>query len=341
MKVLYTGSFNPWHKGHQYVYDRCCSYFGKDNVFIGVGINPAKVSIEQQKSQLEFLKWTLVPVTHNVITYSGLTSEVCQVNDIKLIARGIRPGKSLEYEEDLMYWNYKLGNIETIYIPTPPEINQISSSVIRELKNYASVNLKDFVNEDVYYRWLQKKIATNFIYFGKSCSGKSTYLNDITQYRCGMGESGGVAVECDKVIYDFVDLNKMIELLNPDNVGDYVNEFVTDIETFKKELLWSIRFNIDHSYANLMDVLGRSIDYERMFGSRTYFDAPIIGNYFKYIPKHIISKFNLVKISTSEENRIEFAKAKGWSLDMLKNLDAHYQDPPYWDKEIIVWKHAQ
>jgi cytidyltransferase-like protein len=55
MKVLYAGSFNPWHKGHQYVYNCACEYFGKDNVIIGIGNNPAK----QKTTSAEFIKWTM------------------------------------------------------------------------------------------------------------------------------------------------------------------------------------------------------------------------------------------------------------------------------------------
>ena len=38
MKVLYTGSFNPFHNGHQYIFDNVCKCFGKENVWIGVDV---------------------------------------------------------------------------------------------------------------------------------------------------------------------------------------------------------------------------------------------------------------------------------------------------------------
>lgn len=323
MKVLYTGSFNPFHFGHAYVYNEACKYFGQENTYIGIGINKAKKS----KIDLEFIKWTLVPVTKNVIVYTGLTSDICKNNNIELIIRGIRPGKSIEYEEELYFWTNKLGNIKTIFIPTPPEVNQISSSVIRELKDYPSVKLDNYINPDIYHRWLNESVPFGVIYFGKSCTGKSTYLKKIHDR---------FFVECDKVIWDYVDLEKAKKF-----VDGNINICIETMDDFKREFLNIIKFESTYDYKVFMDALGNSIDYGKMFScdDQYNFDAPVIGNYFDYIPKDIISKFKLIKISTSEENRIKFCKAKNWNPEFLKRLDAVYKDPPYFDQEIVINEH--
>ena len=62
MKVLYAGSFNPFHNGHQYVYEEACRLFGKENVIIGLAHNPAK-GLEFEK-KAEFLKWTMARLPH-------------------------------------------------------------------------------------------------------------------------------------------------------------------------------------------------------------------------------------------------------------------------------------
>ena len=64
MKVLYPGSFNPFHAGHQYVYDTACEMFGKENVYIGVGCSIAKFETKDNyESYLRKIKFTVRPIT--------------------------------------------------------------------------------------------------------------------------------------------------------------------------------------------------------------------------------------------------------------------------------------
>jgi hypothetical protein len=131
-----------------------------------------------------------------------------------------------------------------------------------------------------------------------------------------------------------VNLNNALSLLGDADLYCIENE-----DDYKREILTAIKIGDIGKYEILMEALGRSIDYKKMFSSNDgcpYFDAPVIGNYFEYIPKNIISQFKLIKISTSEENRINFCKAKKWNPDFLKRLDYFYKDPPYWDEEIII-----
>ena len=295
MKVLYTGSFNPWHLGHQFVYDQACKYFGKENVWIGIGKNRAKTNFADP----EFLKWSLAPVTKNVVVYDSLTTEVCKEQCFDLIVRGIRPGKSIEFEEDLAYWNRKLGSIETILIPTPPEVNQISSSVLKELINY-NVPVEEYVNKEVYYRWANNSIPDRAIYFGKCCIGKSTKLSK-------------QVIDCDKEIWNWVnkDLHK--------------DAFMNAILNRDKE-----------AYQAQIASISSNFDWEGFFYGGSNFEAPCLGSYYQFIPKRVLSRFKIVRVSTSEENRKLFIEKRGVSKDWIDALDFMYRDAPYWDEELIV-----
>ncbi len=44
--TIYTGSFNPFHKGHLNITEKAERIFGKGNVLIAIGINPAKNKTE-------------------------------------------------------------------------------------------------------------------------------------------------------------------------------------------------------------------------------------------------------------------------------------------------------
>lgn len=297
-KVLFTGSFNPWHNAHQYVFDVACKCFGKDNVWIGVGSNKNKP--KEDKSKILF---SLVPVTNNVIAYEGLTADVVKEHKFDILVRGIRPGKSLEQEEELLYWNRKLSGVETILIPTPPELNQISSSAIRELSNYEYVS--EFIDQDVYYRW-KFGDCNKYIYFGKTCSGKSTYLRD----------NMISALDCDKEIWDYVNYPEK--------------------ETLKSQLINAFLDKNKARYKVAIDKIGRNIDWELFFLGRTRIDAAVIGVYWKFIPVKIRSKFMLIKVETTLENRMKFAKERNKSLEFIESADFFYQDPPFWDKLITI-----
>lgn len=331
MKVLYTGSFNPWHKGHQYVYDTACDCFGKENVWIGIGCNPDKIKGNPQ-DHLEKLKWTLIPVTNNVIYYTGLTATICLQDKFNIIVRGIRPGKSLEYEEDMMYWNMKLGMVKTIFIPTPPEINQISSSVIRELVSHGT-DVDFFVNQDVYYRWKnyqdeKLKVKTNeyvypqyyvppTIYFGRSCVGKSTHISTI--------HNTNVVCNCDKDIYNFVSEGFYNDELK--------NRFIASMKHRFKDAI--SRGDIVGYYSLMADISSR-IEWERLFNSAQYFDAACIGCYYDYIPKHLLGKFSFVRITTSDVNREEFIRRRNINPQWVAQLDKVYRDWPWFDREVVI-----
>lgn len=298
VKVLYTGSFNPFHAGHQYVFDLACRCFGKDNVWIGVAQNKAKPIKVIDRA------WnSITPITRNVIVYEGLTAETVRQQGFDILVRGIRPGKSLEQEEDLCYWNKKLGGVDTLLIPTPPEVNQISSSVIRELDSYG-VTVLNYMNPDVYWRY-KIQIPQTVVYFGKSCVGKSTLLS-----------KNAHVLNTDKRIWDFADL--------PDK-QDTQNQFAVAFTTRNKDM-----------YDGLVRKLGESVDWGKLFGFAPVIDAAVIGVYWKYIPAETRCTAMLVKCHTSEENRQKFATARGVSTEFLASADFFYQDPPYWDEEREV-----
>ena len=71
-----------------------------------------------------------------VTSYSGLTIDLARQKGISVIVRGIRSMTDFEYEMQLADVNRRLSGIETILLPTSPELASISSSVVRELARY-------------------------------------------------------------------------------------------------------------------------------------------------------------------------------------------------------------
>ena len=291
MKILYAGSFNPFHIGHKYVYDLACRCFGKDNVWLGIGRNKLKTA--QQTERL------LKPITMNILKYDGLTATVVKEKNFDILLRGIRPGKSLEYEEDLFYWNKKLSGVDTLLIPTPPEINQISSSVIRELDSLL-VDVKQYIPSDVYERWKNNKPLKN-VYFGKTCSGKTTYLKDQN------------VLNADIAIWNF------LKITNKKNIQKHIKKAF-----YEKN---------QSEFFKLIGLIGSAVNWQSLFETSNNHDMPVIGLYWNFIPVKIRAYLHLIKLTTSDKNRKKFAKAKDKNQSFLKCADFHYIDPPYWDEE--------
>lgn len=300
MKAIFTGSFNPFHHGHLYVYNTACKMFGEENVWIGIGKNPNKPDRD-----FERLKFSLLPITKNVIVFETLCGDVCKEQDFDFIVRGVKGGNSLEQEEIQAYWNYKLSNkTQTILIPTPPEVAMISSSVIRELDSYKAdeESISGCMDLDVYYRW-KNGAPRKTIYFGRSCSGKSTYL-------------GRNVLNVDKAIWDFVDDKIDKEFIKEQLVHQFKNTMIAFNMTIRN--------------------LSRHIDWKGLFAQSDNIDFPVIGTYFNLIPKYILAQCRLVKISTSGERREEFIKSRNVSKKFIECADHFYKDPPYWDDEVVI-----
>lgn len=307
MKVLYTGSFNPFHNGHEYVYKLACKMFGEENVWIGVAQNT-----EKKQVSAEHLCFSIRPITRNVFSYSKLTADIVTEQGFDLLVRGVRPSFSLEQEHQLCHWNKELCGVDTILIPTPPELNMISSGAIRELVAHGK-DVTRYMNKYVYLRWKNKDPLIQ-VYFGKCCCGKTTYLKG----------HADIVIEMDKNSKEF----SVTELAKWDCTLVDIHNFFYSKD--KQSFYW------------FMEKVWRIFDWDKFFTSfgpaHTVFDVPVIGSYLKYIPEEIIGRLELIKVTTTEENRKKFALKRNANPRLIECNDHFYRDPPYWDAEVEILK---
>jgi phosphopantetheine adenylyltransferase len=281
--------------------------FGIENVWIGIGQNSDKKDIDR-----EHLKFSIIPITRNVICYDTLTADVVKAQKFDLLIRGVRPSFSLEQEHQLCYWNKRLCGVDTILIPTPPDVNMISSGAIRELVKYHHP-LQEYMNADVISRWLNKEPKIN-VYFGKCCSGKSTYLR----------EQKKNVVEFDRVFKNYINSVKM-------NEEQLTKHLIRTKERF---------YNKDEAFKGDIGILGKFMHWHDLFDYEfpPDFDIPVIGNYWDSIPRYIRSRLRLIKCRASEEDRQYFAEQRKVNPKLIECNNFFYNDPPFWDEEIIIKK---
>jgi pantetheine-phosphate adenylyltransferase len=131
-KAIFPGSFDPITKGHFDIIKRGISLF--DEVIVAIGINAEKkymFSLEDRKRFIEEAFKDEPKV--KVITYEGLTIDLCQKENAQFILRGLRNPADFEFEKAIAHTNRKLSKIETVFLLTAAKTSYISSSIVRDV----------------------------------------------------------------------------------------------------------------------------------------------------------------------------------------------------------------
>ncbi len=139
-KAIFPGSFDPITNGHFDIIKRGISLF--DEVVIAIGVNAEKkymFSLDERKKFIEESFKDEPKVT--VITYTGLTIDLCQKEKAQFILRGLRNPADFEFEKAIAHTNRKLSKIETVFLLTAASTSYISSSIVRDvLRNGGDVS---------------------------------------------------------------------------------------------------------------------------------------------------------------------------------------------------------
>ena len=131
-KAIFPGSFDPITNGHFDIIKRGISLF--DEVIVAIGINADKkymFSLEDRKRFIEEAFQNEPKVI--VITYEGLTIDLCRKENAQFILRGLRNPADFEFEKAIAHTNRKLSKIETIFLLTAANTSYISSSIVRDV----------------------------------------------------------------------------------------------------------------------------------------------------------------------------------------------------------------
>ena len=134
-KAIFPGSFDPITNGHYDIIKRGVSLF--DEVIVAIGVNAEKkymFSLEERKRFIEEAFKDEPKV--RVITYSGLTIDLCKKENAEFILRGLRNPADFEFEKAIAQTNRELtknNQIETIFLLTSSGKSFISSSIVREI----------------------------------------------------------------------------------------------------------------------------------------------------------------------------------------------------------------
>lgn len=132
--AIYPGSFNPIHEGHQQVIDLALQIFDKVIVIIAVNPKKEKPNIDDFSNRKELIE-SIYGDKVKIICYYGLVGQFAKENDACII-KGVRNFIDFQNELDQASFNRSMFGVETILVPSAPELNFISSTLMRELKTY-------------------------------------------------------------------------------------------------------------------------------------------------------------------------------------------------------------
>src|SRR4051812_45508104 len=77
---------------------------------------------------------TLPNVT--VDRFEGLLVDYCRDRDIPVIVKGLRAVGDFEYELQMAQMNRELASVETLFVPTAPQVGHLSSSLVKQISKF-------------------------------------------------------------------------------------------------------------------------------------------------------------------------------------------------------------
>jgi len=134
--VVYSGTFDPITIGHLDIIQRSSKIF--DKLLIAVAESSEKNTKFPLNERIYMIKNSTQNL-HNIEIkpFKSLLVEFLKQEKINIIIRGIRNSIDFEYEKNMDLANKSLDkNIETIFLNSKPEMEFISSSVVRTILNY-------------------------------------------------------------------------------------------------------------------------------------------------------------------------------------------------------------
>jgi pantetheine-phosphate adenylyltransferase len=131
-KAIFPGSFDPITLGHEDIIRRGITLF--DEIVIAIGINAEKKYMFSLEERKKFLEETFKDEPKvSIVTYEGLTIDLCKKIKANFILRGLRNPADFEFEKAIAHVNRKMSKIETVFLLTAAKTSYISSSIVRDV----------------------------------------------------------------------------------------------------------------------------------------------------------------------------------------------------------------
>jgi pantetheine-phosphate adenylyltransferase len=134
-KGIFVGSFDPFTIGHDSIVRRALPLF--DKIVIGVGVNERKEYMYGTEERVKMIADIYADEPKiEVKPYDDLTIDLARREGAQFIIKGVRSVKDFEYEREQADINRQIGGVDTILFYAEPQLSNVSSSLVRELKHF-------------------------------------------------------------------------------------------------------------------------------------------------------------------------------------------------------------
>ena len=155
-RVVCPGSFDPVTNGHLDIIGRASLLY--DEVIVVVGANLAKQGLFTVDERVEMLAEVTAKLGNvRVETFRGLLVDFCREHEVSAIVKGLRAVSDFEYEMEMAQMNYRLAEVETLFMTANPLYSFLRSSLVKEIATYGG-DVSSLVPEQVLAR-LQDRLA--------------------------------------------------------------------------------------------------------------------------------------------------------------------------------------
>ena len=134
-RAVCPGSFDPVTNGHVDVISRAAALY--DELVVAVLVNPGKAGLFTVDERMALLRDAVADVPNvTVDSFQGLLVDYCRSKDIPVIVKGLRAVSDFEYELQMAQMNRELAGVETLFVPTAPQVGHLSSSLVKQIATF-------------------------------------------------------------------------------------------------------------------------------------------------------------------------------------------------------------
>ncbi len=153
--AVYTGTFDPVHRGHLDIITRGSKLY--DKLIVGVGINPEKKTLFSIQERVELIQSITTEFPNiTVQKFEGLAVRFLRDTGARVMLRGLRTLSDMEYEFTMSLMNLNLDpEIETVFLMAKEEFSHVSSSLLRQIAALGG-DLTKFLPDPVKQALIQK-----------------------------------------------------------------------------------------------------------------------------------------------------------------------------------------
>ena len=153
-RVLYPGSFDPFHNGHRELVETAAYLF--DEVVVAAIRNPGKDALFSLEEREDIIRESLNHLDNvTVMHFAKLVVDVAKELKADFIVKGLRGTTDFDSEMTQAQVNLNVSGVHTLFIPSASANSAVASKYIRDIARFGG-DVSSMVPEPVAKRLAEK-----------------------------------------------------------------------------------------------------------------------------------------------------------------------------------------